>query len=204
MAGPANVALVRQADVDPAHDAAGRVEFDQVRRIFRRQALAKAQRIVGVERECQQSNHHALIGFGGMPRQGQVVRLIIVPVQVGDLQFCLADGGFQGHGDYKRIKSANYPCFRYTALFLSAFRHAAKMFYQSAALKRCATCQRWAGLRSPGAEAGTVELQSESETGLCTGGPWDGTERRVRSACGHWVIWPALANTTPTTPDTGN
>lgn len=74
------------------------------------------------------------------------------------------------------------------------------MFYQSAALKRCATCQRWAGLRSPGAEAGTVELQSESETGLCTGGPWDGAERRVRSACGHWVIWPALANTTPTTP----
>jgi hypothetical protein len=45
----------------------------------------------------------------------------------------------------------------------------------------------------PGHEAGSVMVDSETTPGICRGGPWDGSERRARSACGHWLIWPAIA-----------
>jgi hypothetical protein len=37
-----------------------------------------------------------------------------------------------------------------------------------------------------------VLIESETSTGICQGGPWDGSERRARSACGHWQCWDAL------------
>jgi hypothetical protein len=37
-----------------------------------------------------------------------------------------------------------------------------------------------------------VRIVSETDIGLCDGGPWNGSERRARSACGHWDCWPAL------------
>ena len=58
--------------------------------------------------------------------------------------------------------------------------------------KRCASCQRWSGPRVVGVVPGTVEIEAETVTGLCQGGPWDASERRARSACGHWTIWLAL------------
>jgi hypothetical protein len=35
-------------------------------------------------------------------------------------------------------------------------------------------------------------IEAETVTGNCLGGGWDGSERRARSACGHWKIWPVL------------
>ncbi|MCK6390394.1 MAG: hypothetical protein L6Q40_05130 [Azonexus sp.] len=58
--------------------------------------------------------------------------------------------------------------------------------------KRCASCDRWRGERSPGHEPDTVLIESETSTGLCCGGPWDNSERRARSACGHWLRWQQL------------
>lgn len=72
------------------------------------------------------------------------------------------------------------------------------MIIQPAARKRCATCDRWAGPRSPagpvesGEMSGAVAIGSETDIGLCIGGPWDGSERRARSACGQWLLWHAI------------
>ncbi|MBK8522835.1 MAG: hypothetical protein IPL58_01075 [Betaproteobacteria bacterium] len=66
------------------------------------------------------------------------------------------------------------------------------MFFQPVDRKRCASCHRWSGPRAPGDLPGTVAIESETIAGLCVGGPWDGQERRARSACGHWVVWLAL------------
>ncbi|WP_153147324.1 hypothetical protein [Dechloromonas sp. H13] len=66
------------------------------------------------------------------------------------------------------------------------------MLNQAVDRKRCASCERWQGERQPGATADTVAIESELATGLCSGGGWDGSERRARSACGHWRLWPPL------------
>jgi hypothetical protein len=58
--------------------------------------------------------------------------------------------------------------------------------------KRCASCACWQGERQPGEEPGTVGVESETVSGLCRGGGWDNSERRARSACGHWRIWPEV------------
>jgi len=58
--------------------------------------------------------------------------------------------------------------------------------------KRCASCERWGGQRQPGATPGFVEIEAETATGPCQDGGWAGDERRARSACGHWRLWPAL------------
>jgi hypothetical protein len=41
---------------------------------------------------------------------------------------------------------------------------------------------------------GTVSIESEFSTGLCIEGGWNGDERRARSSCGHWKIWPLVAD----------
>ena len=41
-------------------------------------------------------------------------------------------------------------------------------------------------------------VEAETATGLCIGGGWDNSERRARSACGHWKLWTALE---PAAPD---
>jgi hypothetical protein len=66
------------------------------------------------------------------------------------------------------------------------------LLIQAVDRKRCASCQRWDGQRQPGEQAETVLIESETSEGLCQGGPWDGSERRARSACGHWTRWSAL------------
>lgn len=81
---------------------------------------------------------------------------------------------------------------------------------QPAALRRCASCQRWSGARAPGGEPLSVSIESEQASGLCIDGPWNGSERRARSACGKWTLWlrlesgavapgagPAAGGTTP-------
>ena len=65
--------------------------------------------------------------------------------------------------------------------------------------KRCAACERWGGSRALGSEPETVAIASETDTGPCQGGPWNGSERRARMACGHWLRWTALGPD-PATP----
>jgi len=67
------------------------------------------------------------------------------------------------------------------------------MAEQAVALHRCASCNRWSGARRIGATPQSVDIASELAIGLCVGGPWDGSERRARSACGRWIVWLALA-----------
>lgn len=66
---------------------------------------------------------------------------------------------------------------------------------QDVARKRCASCQRWSGVRQPGPTPDVVMIEAETSVGICQGGPWDGSERRARSACGHWQCWPLLLPT---------
>ena len=67
------------------------------------------------------------------------------------------------------------------------------MLSQATERKRCGSCERWSGARQAGEQPGTVLIESETAVGLCQGGPWDGSERRARSACGHWRCWPAVS-----------
>jgi hypothetical protein len=69
---------------------------------------------------------------------------------------------------------------------------------QPVARQRCASCERWSGERRPGETPDSVLIEAETATGMCRGGPWDGSERRARSACGHWRLWPQLAGTVAT------
>src|SRR5690606_12277637 len=52
----------------------------------------------GVQREGKQPHHHTFVGFGRMPREGERVTVVIMPVGVGDLQVGFENRGFQGHG----------------------------------------------------------------------------------------------------------
>lgn len=63
---------------------------------------------------------------------------------------------------------------------------------QPLAARRCGTCARWGGPRAPAPEAAAVRLAAETVSGPCLGGPWDGSERRARAACGRWQAWPAV------------
>jgi len=72
------------------------------------------------------------------------------------------------------------------------------LLIQAVDRKRCASCERWRGERQPGATPDTVMVEAETVTGLCIGGGWDNSERRARSACGHWKLWTTLE---PAAPD---
>ena len=67
------------------------------------------------------------------------------------------------------------------------------MLSQPVDRRRCASCERWSGVRQCNSTVDSVLIEAETAIGLCCGGPWDGSERRARSACGHWLRWHALA-----------
>ncbi len=69
---------------------------------------------------------------------------------------------------------------------------AEKLLIQAVDRRRCASCDCWRGERRPGETPEQVAVESETVAGLCVGGGWDNSERRARSACGHWRIWLAL------------
>ena len=63
---------------------------------------------------------------------------------------------------------------------------------QPAERKRCLSCNRWGGTRRPGAAPDTVEYDEHNDRGPCVDGPWHGSLRGPRNACGQWVMWLAL------------
>lgn len=58
--------------------------------------------------------------------------------------------------------------------------------------RRCCTCHRWDGPRRVGEQAGTVSFEHAEVRGMCVEGPWHGSPRNLRNACGRWVQWLAL------------
>ncbi len=44
--------------------------------------------------------------------------------------------------------------------------------------RRCLSCNRWAGARTPGPEPDTVAYDEDNDRGDCQDGPWHGTSRR--------------------------
>ncbi|MCK9261369.1 MAG: hypothetical protein RBT39_13505 [Azoarcus sp.] len=63
------------------------------------------------------------------------------------------------------------------------------MAIETAELGRCPSCQRWDGTRRLSADGCGVELDSENNRGICTEGPWHGSSRGPRNACGRWLQW---------------
>ena len=84
------------------------------------------------------------------------------------------------------------------------------MASQSAERRRCLSCNRWGGERTPGSTPDTVDYDEDNDRGPCQEGPWHGSSRRgPRNACGQWVRWIALAPPTlppalPPAPETGD
>ncbi len=73
-----------------------------------------------------------------------------------------------------------------------------------AELRRCPTCNRWGGWRRVGADGSTVELDPAAPRGPCREGPWHGSLRGPRNACGQWLRWieivPETADQSPPSP----
>ena len=61
-----------------------------------------------------------------------------------------------------------------------------------AELRRCPTCNRWGGERRLGGDGISVELNPANSRGACNEGPWHGTLRGPRNACGQWLRWAAI------------
>lgn len=95
------------AHFDPDALGAGEVGQVHIRVVRVGQAGAKAQgavaiaqvlQLVGVQGQRHQAHHHALVGFAGVARQGQVVVGVVVVVDIGNRQIGLVDRGFDSHG----------------------------------------------------------------------------------------------------------
>lgn len=102
-AGLANGALVGQADLDPAFDRAGKVFLPQIGFLVAAQAFAEGQSFIGIERKCEQTYHHALVGFRRVPCHGQCMVGVVVPVHIGDLERGFEYGCLDGHGVFCRV-----------------------------------------------------------------------------------------------------
>lgn len=59
------------------------------------------------------------------------------------------------------------------------------------AMAKCLSCQRWVGERSLSADRLSIGHDPDVR-GICNGGPWHGTLREPRNACGRWVVWAAI------------
>lgn len=63
----------------------------------------------------------------------------------------------------------------------------------AADLRRCPTCNRWGGKRDLDADGVTVRLHPTEQRGACNEGPWHGSLRGPRNACGQWLPWIMIA-----------
>ena len=93
----ANVFFVRQANLDPQLDGAGRISADEIRFAFRGQAAAELECFVGMQREGEEPHHQPLLGLRGMARQRQRVPSVDLAVQVRHREIGPVDGGAQRH-----------------------------------------------------------------------------------------------------------
>lgn len=68
------------------------------------------------------------------------------------------------------------------------------MIENAHSVKKCLTCQRWSGWREPDALHDSITYDASRQLGECVEGPWHGSLRSVRNACGRWVVWEKLVN----------
>lgn len=66
------------------------------------------------------------------------------------------------------------------------------MTIQIAELRRCPTCKRWGGKRTLAADGVAVLIDATDNRGPCREGPWHGSLRGPRNACGQWLHWIAI------------
>ena len=90
-AGLADAGLVGLADVDPQVDLAAERLEPQVGFVVAGGAAGEFQAFVGMQGECQQAHHQALVRFRRMPGQGQGVGRVVVAIHVADLQLGAED-----------------------------------------------------------------------------------------------------------------
>lgn len=69
-----------------------------------------------------------------------------------------------------------------------------------AELRRCPTCNRWGGKRKLDGDGTTVRLHPMEQRGPCNEGPWHGSLRGPRNACGQWLPWIMIAPATADAP----
>ena len=69
-----------------------------------------------------------------------------------------------------------------------------------AELRRCPTCNRWGGQRTLGEDGSTVELDPTNSRGACQEGPWHGSLRGPRNACGQWLCWVRITSASARDP----
>ena len=62
-----------------------------------------------------------------------------------------------------------------------------------AAPRRCPSCERWGGVRRLGADGVAIQLDPANTLGRCNEGPWHGSLRGPRNACGQWKPWLEIA-----------
>src|SRR5690606_25087700 len=90
--GPADAALVRLAQVDPALDVAGVIALPKVWILDGAEAAAELQALVREQGERDQAHHQPRRGFGRMLRKRERMAGVIVPVHVADLELDPVDG----------------------------------------------------------------------------------------------------------------
>lgn len=56
-------------------------------------------------------------------------------------------------------------------------------------LRKCLSCQRWQGWRKFEPVTQHVEYDEARPEGECKEGPWHGSLRTVKNACGRWLQW---------------
>lgn len=61
-------------------------------------------------------------------------------------------------------------------------------------VKKCLTCQRWSGWRQADSRLDNIAYDPSRLLGECIEGPWHGSLRSVRNACGRWVVWEKLVS----------
>ena len=73
-------------------------------------------------RKRQEANHHALVGFRGMPRQGEAVIFVIVAIHVGNMEDRFTNRRVRGHAVPwgKRAESGDSAGRYFLAIFSSA------------------------------------------------------------------------------------
>jgi hypothetical protein len=73
------------------------VSSPDIRLILRAQAAAERQRVVRVQCECEQPDHHALVRFGRMSRNREDMVAVVAAVDVGYRKLGLEYRRFERH-----------------------------------------------------------------------------------------------------------
>jgi hypothetical protein len=89
--------LVTLSHIDPQLDSTRQIFLSEIRLVFGAQSSTKRQGLMRVPRKGEQADHHTLIRFGRMARQGEHMVSVVVPIYVGNVQSRFENGGVRSH-----------------------------------------------------------------------------------------------------------